>query len=142
MNGIEPLQRSHGKSIEWKMKCHPELRRLHCHRCEIRYAAIPRYRDTDHCVWCQEEIELGHLVIGVGLEAAGGWLQVPGAEVDEDIDKNEYMRQYRREERRRARWKRCACGKPIDPRSKSCAPCAARAFQAKRARVAEKEMAA
>jgi hypothetical protein len=86
-----------------------ENRRLYCQRCHIRYAAIPRYPGANHCAWCQEEIEAGHVIIGQGLEDAGGFLQVPRGEPKG----KEYFYE-------RKRTKRCWCGAKILADSKRC----------------------
>lgn len=47
-----------------------------CHRCGYGYDDyIPNQPGTDHCTWCDEELLLGHVVIGEELSAAGGFLQ-------------------------------------------------------------------
>lgn len=115
-------------SFALMLEHHPEKSARYCHRCGYGYDAyIPRYADTDHCTWCVEEIERGgRMVIGAGIAAMGGWIQVPGTVMDETTDKDEYNRRYREKQ---AVKKRCACGRPIDVRSRHCARCAAKAFQ-------------
>ncbi len=105
-----------------------------CGRCEIRYSEdIPRFEDSDHCLWCEEELQRGgRMVIGLGTRELGGWITVPSAVLDERTRKDEYNARYNAARRRNICGKLCACGKPINARSVRCAACAAKAFQERR----------
>ena len=105
-----------GHNLAQRLRVHPELREIYCSRCEIKFHPyIPRYADTDHCIWCQEEIEAGHVIIGAGLEDAGGYLQV--------------LQDPAGPRKRESNWTsrrkgRCGCGIEIGPRSIRCRQCA------------------
>jgi len=92
-----------------------------CKRCQGLFCYFPRYRDSDHCEWCEEELQRGgRMVIGAGLEEAGGFLQSARPTVFV-TDPGKYRRTLNRR-----RGKACACGKPICDGSRRCASCAAR----------------
>lgn len=92
-----------------------------CCRCQGLFRYFPRYRDGDHCEECEDELRRGgRMMIGAGLDDAGGWLQA----TRQTFGRAEVVRHSKRRTRQSPRL--CACGKALDARSQRCGKCWAR----------------